>query len=136
MFSSCVTIVGQAGDRDQWGRATLPEFWWWALFVGMVGAVAFVLNPALAGFFSLAILVPSAAASSRRLHDTNRSGWWTLLALIPVLGVAFLAALLVFQGTKGANRFGPDPLRREAAGPMPPMPNETMESVAEWQDRR
>jgi|GEM_PF-5579631 len=61
--------------------------------------------------------------------------WWTLLALIPFLGEAFLAAFLVFQGTKGANRFGPDPLRREATGPMPPMPNETMKSVAEWQDR-
>ena len=117
------------------GRAVIEEFWWWALFVGAAGSALFAVNPAMAAVFLLAAALPSVAVAVRRLHDTNRSGWWTLLALIPFPGLPFLAALLVFQGTRGANRFGPDPLGREAAGPMPPMPDARTKSVAEWQDR-
>ncbi len=115
------------------GRATLPEFWWWTLFVGIAGSVMFMVSPVLSALFLLAVLMPFTAVAVRRLHDTDRSGWWTLLALIPFPGLAFLAALLVFQGTRGPNRFGPDPLGREASGPMPPLYR--MKSVAQWQDR-
>ena len=116
------------------GRATIPEFWWWLLFVGAAGSVLFAVTPVLAAVFLLAVLVPTAAAAARRLQDTGRSGWWTLLALVPFPGLAFLAALLVFQGTPGANRYGPDPLGREATGKMPPLYG--TKSVAQWQDRR
>lgn len=45
----------------------------------------------------------------RRLNDINRSGWWTVLGLIPVLGQMILLALLLMPGNKGANRFGEKP---------------------------
>ena len=116
------------------GRAAIAEFWWWLLFVGAAGSVLFAVTPVLAAVFLLAVLMPTAAAAARRLQDTGRSGWWTLLALIPFPGLAFLAALLVFQGTPGANRYGPDPLGRIANGKTPPL--YSMKSVAQWQDRR
>lgn len=123
-------------SADFTGRAQLSEFWLWALFVLVVGTGAMLLAPVLGGMFFLAALLPSAAAASRRLHDTDRSGWWTLLALLPFPGMLFLAALLVFQGTRGDNRFGPDPLGREAGGRIVPLPGERQKSVAEWQDRQ
>ena len=118
------------------GRAPLAEFWLWAFFAFVVVAVALLMNATPGGLLFLAFMLPSAAAAFRRLHDTDRSGWWTLLAVVPFPGALFLAALLVFQGTRGDNRFGPDPLGRAAAVPNAPLPDERMKSVAEWQDRR
>ncbi len=117
------------------GRAVIEEFWWWVLFVGAAGSVVFSLSPALSAAFLLAVALPTVAVTVRRLHDTDRSGWWLLLAVVPFPGLAFLAALLVFQGTEGRNRFGPDPLGREAGLRMSPMPDARLRSVAEWQDR-
>ncbi len=50
--------------------------------------------------FALAMLVPSLAAAVRRLHDTDRSGWWLLIALIPLVGAIALLVLLALEGTK------------------------------------
>lgn len=55
-----------------------------------------------------ATLLPMLAVTARRLHDTNKSGWWVLLTLVPVLHLAYLAWILT-NGDKGPNRFGPDP---------------------------
>jgi uncharacterized membrane protein YhaH (DUF805 family) len=51
----------------------------------------------------------------RRLHDTNRSGWWLLISLIPIVGGIVLIVFLATAGTRGANRFGPQPPERTAA---------------------
>ncbi len=120
------------------GRAPLAEFWWWAFAVTAVGAVTLLVSTDLGVLFLLVVAIPSAAVASRRLHDTNRSGWWALLALVPFPGGPFLAALLVFESTSGDNRFGPDPLGREASGPRPPPPAETSlgERMLKWQHRR
>lgn len=56
-----------------------------------------------------ATLLPWLAVSARRLHDTNLSGWWQLLALIPILGWSACAILYTLPGTLGANAYGPDP---------------------------
>lgn len=117
------------------GRASSKEFWWWALFVAAFGAAALALSLPFGVLFILAVLLPTAAVTSRRLRDTNRSGWWALLALVPFPGIPFLAALLVFEGTRGDNRFGPDPLGREPYRPMPALPGSEKKSVAEWRDR-
>lgn len=75
------------------GRATRPEYWWFVLFVVLGGIVLSFFSAVLAGIFSLATLLPSIAAATRRLHDTQRSGWWQLIGLVPVIG---LVVLLVF----------------------------------------
>ncbi|HEX7380625.1 MAG TPA: DUF805 domain-containing protein, partial [Nevskiaceae bacterium] len=67
----------------------------------------------LAGLFVLATFIPSWAVCVRRLHDTNRSGWWVLISLVPLVGWIVLLIFTVQDGTRGDNRFGPDP-KREA----------------------
>jgi uncharacterized membrane protein YhaH (DUF805 family) len=62
------------------------------------------------GIFSLAVLLPGIAVSVRRLHDLDRSGWWLLLAFVPVVGIIVLLIWFCTKGTDGSNRFGPDPL--------------------------
>ena len=118
------------------GRASSTEFWWWALFVASFEAAALAVSLPFGMLFLVAILLPTAAVTSRRLRDTNRSGWWALLALVPFPGIPFLAALLVFEGTRGNNRFGPDPLGREPYKAKPPLHGSEKKSVAEWRDRQ
>lgn len=105
------------------GRARRSEYWWFVLFSILVGIVAAILDVALgtdssssawsAGLVgtlvNLALLLPSLAVGVRRLHDTNRSGWWLLIALIPLVGAIVLIVFFVQDSTPGPNRFGPSP---------------------------
>ena len=59
--------------------------------------------------YSIAVFVPTLAVVVRRLHDTDRSGWWILIALIPLVGAIVLLVFLILKGNEGDNRFGPDP---------------------------
>lgn len=68
------------------GRATRSEYWWFALFTVLASAILGTISETASGVFSLAVLLPSLAVGARRLHDTNRSGWFLLLWLIPVVG--------------------------------------------------
>lgn len=157
------------------GRSRRMEFWMWQLFqvivyilvlvlamvvgagglmtgdptamAGAGGAALLILG--LYGIFALAVIIPSIAVAVRRLHDTNRSGWWFLAPIVPyfigafsigagaasgsqsglaaagLLGmVAMLAALVLglvlivfyfLEGTKGPNKYGPDPKGRDTA---------------------
>ena len=80
---------------------------------GMPGVLLFILGMYGVIFLALLpILVPSLAVTVRRLHDTNRSGWWLLLSFIPIGGI-FVVFFLIGQGTKGANRYGDDPRIQE-----------------------
>jgi uncharacterized membrane protein YhaH (DUF805 family) len=96
------------------GRAGRPEYWWWVLAVLIAAAVASVLDGMIfgsdvsifGGLLSLAIVVPNIAVGVRRLHDTDRSGWWLTLTLIPVIGLLVLIWFMIQPGTPGANRFG------------------------------
>ncbi len=58
---------------------------------------------------ALALLIPGIAVTIRRLHDTDRSGWTLLFALIPLVGALLLLVFYITEGTSGPNRFGPDP---------------------------
>jgi len=69
---------------------------------------------AVLGVLMLGILIPSSAVSVRRLHDTNRSGWWVLGNLIPFFGGLAILVLCALDGTAGVNRYGPDPKGRDA----------------------
>ncbi len=91
------------------GRAKLPEYWWFALFC-FGGALLLELGSSyLSWAFSLITLIPSLAAGTRRLHDTNKSGWFQLLWLIPVLGWIAMIYFLIVQGDAGDNQYGSPP---------------------------
>ncbi|HEX2605105.1 MAG TPA: DUF805 domain-containing protein [Oxalicibacterium sp.] len=68
------------------GCASRSEFWWWALFNLVAYIVLSFINSKLGLLFTLATLLPYLAVTARRLHDTDRSGWWQLVALIPLVG--------------------------------------------------
>src|SRR5262245_30143130 len=107
------------------GRAARSEFWYWVLFnlivevvTEVIDYIAFpgtVVSP-FSSLASLALLLPNLAVAARRLHDTDRSGWFLLLAFIPLIGIIILIVWWCQQGSAGPNRFGPDPL---AVAPTP-----------------
>jgi uncharacterized membrane protein YhaH (DUF805 family) len=100
------------------GRARRSEFWFAYLFTVIVGLPFSLLNTALEGpdefgFFSflqlawnLAVLIPSLAVTSRRLHDTNTSFGYFWLILIPIVGWILVIVKLAEDSTPGENRFG------------------------------
>lgn len=105
------------------GRATRTEYWMWVLFnilivIGLV-IVETVLRKVLGAstdspylltnLYSLAILLPAIGVAIRRLHDTNRSGWWMLLGFIPFVGAIVLIVFFATDSQPGPNRFGPNP---------------------------
>ncbi len=87
------------------GRAGLSEFWWFMLFCFVAGLLLASVSSMLQLLFSLGTLLPSLAVGARRLHDTDRSGWWQLLWLIPIIGWIIMIVFLV-QSAKEPNRFG------------------------------
>ena len=99
------------------GRATRPEFWWFVLFsflVQLAGAMVdgFLLSGTLFGpgtLLGLALFLPTITVTARRLHDTDLSGWWQLIAFVPAIGAIALIVLCCRRGTPDANRFGAPP---------------------------
>ena len=89
------------------GRASLPEYWWFYLFVVLLswGAMIVDSSDVLSGIVNLALLLPSLAAATRRLHDTNRSGWWQLIALT-IVGLIPLIIWLASKGNVEDNQYG------------------------------
>ncbi len=88
---------------DFTGRATRSEYWWFVLFVVLVSAATSLVSHVLSALFSLATFLPSIAAAARRLHETNRSGWWQLIALVPVIGIIVLIVFLAQEGRPEAS---------------------------------
>ena len=91
------------------GRAARPEFWWFVLAQFVVALILNMVLPVLGGLFSLAMLVPSLAAGSRRLHDIGKSGWLQLLGLIPIVGWVILIYWAAQPGVPAANQYGSPP---------------------------
>jgi len=90
---------------DFTGRAVRSEFWWWTLFTLLVSLATGYVSEIASGLFSLATILPSLAVGARRLHDTDRSGWWQLLWFIPIIGWIILLVWFIQEG-KEPNRFG------------------------------
>ncbi|AVH93192.1 TPA: DUF805 domain-containing protein [Stenotrophomonas maltophilia] len=102
------------------GRAGRSEFWWFQLFIMIISIPLYLLSfyagysgsqrlalvvTGLGVVMWLAFVLPSIAATIRRLHDTDRSGWWLLLGFVPFVSLVLLVFLLL-PGTPGGNRFG------------------------------
>lgn len=83
------------------GRATRSEYWWWVL-------LNFVLSfiPVVNFIWGLATLIPSLAVGARRLHDIGKSGWFQLLALVPIANL-YLIYLFICEGQPNDNQYGP-----------------------------
>jgi uncharacterized membrane protein YhaH (DUF805 family) len=96
------------------GTASRSEFWWFFLFTVLVSAVLDQLNEPLNFVFCLATLVPSFAVGTRRLHDTDRSGWWQLLWLVPIVG--WIVLLVFFVQESRPNRYGTSAVDLEKQG--------------------
>ena len=97
------------------GRASRSEYWWFQLIVSPSYFISTVFKNDIAYIFlgiTLFTLIPAISAGVRRLHDTNRSGFFLLISFIPFIGGLILLFFLIPEGTKGKNRFGPDPLKR------------------------
>jgi len=103
------------------GRSRRKEYWFFVLFNVIVAIVLSIIDVALgtfssssnigllSGIYSLAVIIPTLALSVRRLHDTDRSGWWILISLVPLIGSIVLLVFYVMDSTPGQNRFGPNP---------------------------
>lgn len=96
------------------GRASRSEYWWFQLIVSPSYFISTFLENEISYFFlgiTLFTLIPAISAGVRRLHDTNRSGFFLLISFIPFIGGLVLLFFLIPEGTKGKNKFGPDPLK-------------------------
>lgn len=96
-------------------RAQRSEYWWFVLALFIANIIAAILDgvtgiPIFTLIVTLGLLIPSIAAGVRRLHDLDKSGWWLLISLVPIVGFFLLLYWFVQRGTEGDNRFGPDPL--------------------------
>lgn len=119
------------------GRSRPKEYWLFILFL-MIAFLAAILLDSILGLggsghyvehwalgYSVALVdrggpftlilclgsfIPGLAVAVRRLHDSGRSGWWLLIGIVPLIGSLWLFILLIWAGTRGSNRFGPDPL--------------------------
>ena len=103
------------------GRARRKEYWYFVLFNVLIAIVLAILDYAivtagaaggmgvLGGLYMLAVLIPGLAVAIRRLHDTNRSGWWFLIVLVPLIGAIVLLVFLLQDSQPSENQYGPNP---------------------------
>ena len=101
-------------------RARRKEYWLFVLFYIIIYLLAIGIDVGLdlydpesglgfvSGFYFLATIIPYLAVAIRRLHDTDRSGWWVLIPIIPLVGTIWFIVLMCLKGTVSENRFGPD----------------------------
>ena len=107
------------------GRARRKEYWMFVLLYFIAYVVGIVIdvivgtfNPiagigVFSGLVTLGLLLPSIGVLVRRLHDTDRSGWWALIIFIPLFGAIAILVFMCLDGTNGENRFGSDPKAAE-----------------------
>jgi uncharacterized membrane protein YhaH (DUF805 family) len=120
-FKKCVTTHYAEFN----GRARRTEYWFFVLFATIIAMLLLALgygintlfqtnNPivfmAPITLFLLALFIPSIAVSVRRLHDTNKSGWYYLISLIPYIGGLVMLIFYFTPGDKGENNYGDDPI--------------------------
>lgn len=128
MQTAVKTVLGKYATFS--GRAPRSEYWWYflaflILVIGLSVIDGTIVLPALgfepyakeggsplATLVSLGLLLPTLAVSVRRLHDTDRSGWWYFVGIVPVIGSLVLLYFFVQQGTEGTNQFDEEQVNR------------------------
>jgi uncharacterized membrane protein YhaH (DUF805 family) len=88
------------------GRAARPEYWYFVLFVFITQFILGIVYRPLAIAFAFAVILPHLAVGARRLHDVDRSGWWLLIGVVPIIGAIVLIIWFCQRETEGPNRFG------------------------------
>ena len=106
------------------GRARRMEYWFFNLINLFIVILLVIIEWAagwvfvssagerigiLSSVYNIAILIPALSVTTRRLHDTGRSGWWMLINLIPLIGSIVVIIILAEKGEHGRNKYGPDP---------------------------
>jgi uncharacterized membrane protein YhaH (DUF805 family) len=101
------------------GRSRRKEYWFFVLFNIIISIGLTIVDRILglggsswgllSGLYTLFVLIPSIAVGVRRLHDTGRSGWWLLIAFIPILGAIALLVFMASDSEPGTNQYGPNP---------------------------
>lgn len=122
----------QKGDKMNWyltvlkkyadfsGRARRKEYWMFVLMnflvsilISIVGAVIGdtdgLIAVSLSGVYALFIFIPSLAVTVRRLHDTNKSGWWILITFVPLIGGLVLLIFMIMDSDPNTNAYGANP---------------------------
>ncbi len=122
----------QKGDKMNWyltvlkkyadfsGRARRKEYWMFVLmnflvsilisFVGaVIGDTDGLIAVSLSGVYALFIFIPSLAVTVRRLHDTNKSGWWILITFVPLIGGLVLLIFMIMDSDPNTNAYGANP---------------------------
>ena len=99
------------------GRATRPEFWWFMLACVLAISLAeWLVGEGFSGLVTLAVLLPALAVTARRLHDIGRSGWWMLIAWVPVVGIFIALYWYVQPSEPFENKYGPNPRELQPQG--------------------
>lgn len=98
------------------GRARRAEYWYYTLATLIINLILTIVDYAigsdirlLSTIYGLAVFLPGLAVAVRRLHDVNKSGWFILIAFIPLIGFIWLLILLATEGNYGPNQYGADP---------------------------
>lgn len=105
------------------GRAPRAEYWWFELAQLLIIVAALIIDQIIGtGFIYviavIALILPSIAVLIRRLHDTDRSGWWFWIMILPIIGSIVILVFTLIAGDEGDNKYGPNPYGSVA--PPPP----------------
>lgn len=103
------------------GRARRKEYWFFLLFSFIISIVLGIIDGVIGTFsleagvgllgsiYALAVMLPTIAVSVRRLHDTDRSGWWILITLLPLVGAIVMLVFMAQDSKAGDNQYGVNP---------------------------
>ncbi len=116
-FTEAIKMALQQNYCNFSGRSSRSEYWWYSLFTFILGFIVAIFagilgenaGNALTGIVYLALLLPGLGLTVRRLHDINKSGWWILINLIPLVGWIIMLVWLCKDSDPTDNQYGPVP---------------------------
>lgn len=116
-FTEAIKMALQQNYCNFSGRSSRSEYWWYSLFTFILGFIIAIFagilgenaGNALTGIVYLALLLPGLGLTVRRLHDINKSGWWILINLIPLVGWIIMLVWLCKDSDPTDNQYGPVP---------------------------